>query len=168
MNTFTTIEEYLANENNLKLSCKIKVDYELSPKQMTYLKDEKGDSLFGFGYRLEKYYTGGDVKEIQTKEVMVMSFSEKTVSEIIQEMNFQQYRPANIKELIMFGATYPDFISSKHKVVGLGSSHSKFGYTYFPYLVPGDFNKPDCSEVMLICGSGYKTTGYYFLAIKKE
>ena len=59
-----------------------------------------------------------------------------TTQEILAKMDAEGYRPAELFELLAFGAKYPEK-QRKFTIVALGTSASRNGFTYIPCLTGG-------------------------------
>ena len=72
-------------------------------------------------------------------EIQLFHFNKvMTSEEVIQEMDKQGYRPAELPELLAFGAKYPDE-QRKYPIVALGSVYQYWdGDRYVSYLWRGD------------------------------
>ncbi len=103
---------------------------------------------------------------MQTIEVELIHFGkELTTQEIEVELENQSLRPATLKELLAFGAKYPDK-QREYSIVALGSGWvDPIGRRYVPYLVQDG----DVRDLNLSWDDPYfKWEGSYrFLAVSK-
>lgn len=113
----------------------IPVDYDMSIEEIAKdspydwlgnLINEKNFPPSQTGFSLLVVYRVNFKQELRTKD-------------ILQELDALDLRPATLKELMVYGSTYPETLS-KHMVVALGSSHKSIRINY-PYVSAGGSGK---------------------------
>ncbi len=118
---------------------KIKVDYDKNTctdacKLLVAISEGNYDSFFHFEALMD--YQPEQSGQVEVEAKLFRFKSSLTTQEILAKMDAEGYRPAELFELLAFGAKYPGK-QREFTIVALGTSVPRYGFTYIPCLTGG-------------------------------